>query len=187
MMVMSMIETKVNDVSNEYAIALFDLAKENKEIDLVYQNLKVLVDSSRENNDFLKIINSFTISTEEKKKIIKDILNLKEENYFLYFLYVLIDNNRFDQLGNILSSYYNFILRLNNQMEVTVYTKYSLTKEQRKNLTNKLEKDFNKKIILTEIVDNTLTGGLKLVTNDLVYDYTIDGQLKELKDKLMKG
>ena len=72
-------------------------------------------------------------------------------------------------------------------MEVTVYTKYSLTKEQIKNLTNKLEKDFNKKIILTEIVDNTLTGGLKLVTNDLVYDYTIDGQLKELKDKLMKG
>ena len=108
---MSMIETKVNDVSNEYAIALFDLAKENKEIDLVYQNLKVLVDSIRENNDFLKIINSFTISTEEKKKIIKDILNLKEENYFLYFLYVLIDNNRFDQLGNILSSYYNFILK----------------------------------------------------------------------------
>ena len=72
-------------------------------------------------------------------------------------------------------------------MEVTVYTKYSLTKEQTNNLINRLEKDFKHKIILTEIVDNTIRGGIKLVTNDLEYDYTIDGQLNELKDKLMKG
>ena len=187
MMVLSMIETKVNDVSNEYSIALFDLAKEHNEIELVYENLKILVNSIKENNEFLKVMSSYELTNDDKKKIIKDILNLNEENYFLYFLYVLIDNNRFDQLGNILSSYYNIILRLNNQMEVTVYTKYSLTKEQKTSLINRLEKDFKHKIILTEVVDNTLRGGIKLVTNDLVYDYTIDGQLNELKDKLMKG
>ena len=101
MMVLSMIETKVNDVSNEYSIALFDLAKEHNEIELVYENLKTLVNSIKENNEFLKVMSSYELTNNDKKKIIKDILNLDEENYFLYFLYVLIDNNRFDQLGNI--------------------------------------------------------------------------------------
>ena len=44
-----MIETKVNDVSNEYSIALFDLAKEHNEVELVYENLKTLVNSIKEN------------------------------------------------------------------------------------------------------------------------------------------
>ena len=186
-MVISMIETKVNDVSNEYAIALFDLAKEHNEVELVHNNLKVLVSSIEENPDFFKIINSYGLSNENKKDLISRILNLDENNYFLYFLYVLIDNNRFDQLKNILGSYYKLLLELNNQMEVTVYTKYSLTKEQKANLLIKLEKDFKKKIILTETIDNTLIGGIKVTVNDVIYDYTIDSQLEDLKYLLMKG
>ena len=56
-----MLDKNVTTVSKEYANALFSFAVESKEIELIQNNLKVLVNAIEQNLDFMKIISSKTI------------------------------------------------------------------------------------------------------------------------------
>ena len=187
MMVITMLNTKVTKISMEYAISIFDIAKEHQEIKLVEENLNALVNAINTNPDFIKLLDLKSISNDEKKNVIKSILNLEKENYFLYFLYVLIDNDRILELASITKAYHDLALEYSKEMVVDVYSKYNLTAQQINNLTSKLEKDFNKKIIMNLEIDQTIIGGIIVKTKDKIYDYTIDGQLENLKEKIMKG
>ena len=55
-----MLDKNVTTVSKEYANALFSFAVESKEIELIQNNLKVLVNAIEQNLDFMKIISSKT-------------------------------------------------------------------------------------------------------------------------------
>ena len=50
-----MLDKSVTTVSKEYANALFSFAVESKEIELIQNNLKVLVNAIEQNLDFMKI------------------------------------------------------------------------------------------------------------------------------------
>lgn len=181
-----MLDKNVTTVSKEYANALISFAVESKEIELIQNNLRVLVNAIEQNLDFMKIISSKTIEAEEKKQVIKTIIN-SDKDYFLHFLYVLLDNGRFDQIASISLAYDELVLDYFNKMVVDVYTKYQLTNEQKIKLVSRLQTKFNKTIIIKEHIDNTLLGGVKIVSNNKIYDYSIDSQLDQLKENIMKG
>ena len=181
-----MLDKNVTTVSKEYANALFYFARENKQIELIQNNLTVLVKGIEQNLDFMKIINSKTIELETKKAVIKKVIN-SESDYFLHFLYVLVDNGRFDQIASISLAYNELVLDYFNKMVVDVYSRYQLTNEQKTKLVYKLQMKFNKTIIINEHIDDTLLGGVKIVSNNKIYDYSIDSQLEQLKEIIMKG
>ncbi len=181
-----MLDKNVTTVSKEYANALFSFAVESKEIELIQNNLRVLVKAIEQNLDFMKIIASKTIESDEKKAVIKKVIN-SGQDYFLHFLYVLIDNGRFDQIASISLAYDELVLDYFNKMVVDVYTKYQLTNEQKVKLVSKLQTKFNKTIIINEHIYTTLLGGVKIVSNNKIYDYSIDSQLEQLKENIMKG
>lgn len=175
-----------NNLSKQYAKALFELATENNEIEDVYDNLIILKEAFN-NQSFKDIIQSITISKEEKKQIIKNILINLNDSYFLYFHYVLIDNNRFDVYDQIVDAYKELLQDYLKIIEIDVYTKYNLNNLEKEKLTNNLQKRFNKKPIINYHLDNNLMGGIKVITDDIIIDYTLDSQLKEIKNSIMKG
>ena len=124
-----MLDKNITTVSKEYANALFSFAVEAKEIELIQNNLRVLVKAIEQNLDFMKIIASKTIEINEKKDVIKKVIN-SGKDYFLHFLYVLIDNGRFDQIASISLAYDELVLDYFNKMVVDVYTKYQLPIQQ---------------------------------------------------------
>ena len=181
-----MLDKNITTVSKEYANALFSFAVESKEIELIQNNLNVLVNAIENNLDFMKILNSKTIELDVKKEVINKVIN-SDKNYFLHFLYVLIDNGRFDQIASISLAYDELVLDYFKKMVVDVYTKYQLTNEQKIKLADRLKAKFNRTIIINEHIDSTLLGGVKIVSNNKIYDYSIDSQLDQLKENIMKG
>ena len=179
-----MLDKNITTVSKEYANALFSFAVESKEIELIQNNLNVLVNAIENNLDFMRILNSKTIELDVKKEVINKVIN---SNYFLHFLYVLIDNGRFDQIASISLAYDELVLDYFKKMVVDVYTKYQLTNEQKIKLADRLKAKFNRTIIINEHIDSTLLGGVKIVSNNKIYDYSIDSQLDQLKENIMKG
>ena len=81
----------INEVSLQYAKSLYELST-NLEKDL--NDLKVLTNAILESNELVKVLKHPSISKDEKKQIFKELLKEKVENYFLYFIYVLVDNDR---------------------------------------------------------------------------------------------
>ena len=60
----------------------------------------------------------------------------------------------------------------------------TLSEEQYNNLITKLEKKYNKKIILQQVIDSSILGGIYVRVNNEVMDGTVKLRLEELK-KLM--
>lgn len=177
----------VNTLSFQYARALFDLAKEHSEVLDTHQNLVTLIKAIDENQEFLKILLSPKLTNDDKKNILKDIFRNQTNDYFLHFLYVLIDNNRFEAISSIEASYKKLMEEYQNTMDVDVYTKYELNGKQKKELKEKLDNNFSKNVVIHYFNDANLLAGIKVVAGDKVLDFTLDNQMKSLKESIMKG
>ena len=92
---MSSKSTFSNSTSRSYALALYELSKENSEIDKIETEMKSFQQLLKENSDFTEMTLSPTVSKEDKKNVIFEIIeknnfspNLKK---FLGFVALKID------------------------------------------------------------------------------------------------
>jgi len=67
-----------------------------------------------------------------------------------------------------------------------VKTVIPLEEEDRKNLKEKLEKKYNKEIILKEEIDKSIIGGVYVRVGDDVIDGTIKSKLNEMKRIMLR-
>jgi F0F1-type ATP synthase delta subunit len=89
-------------------------------------------------------------------------------------------------LSLIISAYKELLNEYVNKLEVNVYSKYPLTEEQRVDVSNKLKNYYQKKIILNELVDESLIGGIKIELEQL-FGCSVDVvRLREKMDSFFK-
>ncbi len=171
-------------LSKEYALALFDFSRDLNKLDLIFDEFKVFADSIKENDGFINIMSHPKINVGEKKELIKDILKSFDVD-FKYFIYVLIDNGRFEIINIVYDEFVSLINKDNNIMVVKVFTKEKINSSKQDELKQKLESIHKKKIKLEPIVDNTVIGGIRLEFNGKILDDTFKRKLEDLKSKLV--
>ena len=170
-------------VENEYAQAIYDLAKEENKIDIINECF-IVVNKSIEDNDFMELLSSPKLTKEEKKNILTKVYG-KLDSLFLDFMYVLIDNNRFNRISYIYD-YYNQLIKIeHNILHIEAYSVKELTKTQIDNLRKTLSSYYNGKTLEIEnIVDPKLIGGVRIECNGKTLDVTLKKSLANMKDSL---
>lgn len=170
-------------VENEYAQAIYDLAKEENKIDIINECF-IVVNKSIEDNDFMELLSSPKITKEEKKNILTKVYG-KLDSLFLDFMYVLIDNNRINRISYIYD-YYNQLIKIeHNILHIEAYSVKELTKTQIDNLRKTLSSYYDGKTLEIEnIVDPKLIGGVRIECNGKTLDVTLKKSLANMKDSL---
>jgi len=163
----------------QYAEALFDLANEKKCVVEIKNSFGSFIDAS--SSELMDFMNHPKIQKSVKKEMIDD---LKLDGLLTHFLYVVIDHDRYEFVSEIFEEYVNIIHRQNKVMNVNVYSKKKLTKAETDRLVLGLEKKHNRKIELSNIVDESIVGGLKVEYEGYVLDDTINNYLQNLKATL---
>ncbi len=170
-------------VENEYAQAIYDLAKEDNKIDIINECF-IVVNKSIEDNDFMELLSSPKLTKEEKKNILTKVYG-KLDSLFLDFMYVLIDNNRFNRISYIYDYYNQLIKNEHNILHIEAYSVKELTKAQIDNLRKTLSSYYNGKTLEIEnIVDPKLIGGVRIECNGKTLDVTLKKSLANMKDSL---
>ena len=177
----------ISTVGLQYAKAIFDLASEKSLEDVYFENLKLINDLINSDESIFKTFTHPGISYDEKKDILKNVLNDKVENEFLHFLFVLIDNDRFQNLEDIVDSYQYYLNELKKECNAKIFTKYNLLDEELENIRKKLQLHFNKKVNIEHIIDENLIGGITIHIDGKVIDGSIFSQMQDLKNELKKG
>lgn len=177
----------INSVGLQYAKAIFDLATVNKSANDYYQALVVINDAILKDESILQVFMHPAINKEEKKNILEKTLGHLVDEVLLNFLFVLIDNNRFLDLPLVIEAYKQLLNEYENKLEVRVYSKYPLSNEVVLDIKNKLNNHFKKDIVINQLIDETLIGGVKIVTDKEILDASIISSLEVLKKDLMKG
>lgn len=175
-----------NSVGMQYASAIFDLAYEKKCVTDYYQALDV-INTVIKDEDISKVFMHPSITLDAKKEILKKSISTEIDETLLNFLYVLLDNNRLFDLPLIVVAYKELLNKYENVIEVDLYYKYPLTDEQRVEIKDKLSNYYQKKVVLHEILDDSLIGGIKITTAGEVLDVSVLSSLSNLKNSLKKG
>ena len=100
---MSSKSTFSNSTSRSYALALYELSKENSEVDKIETEMKSVRQLIKDSPDFKEMILSPTVSKEDKKNV---IFKLVEKNNFSInsknFLGIVALKNRLFYLSSII-------------------------------------------------------------------------------------
>ena len=171
----------INEVSIQYAKSLYELSTD---LDRDLTDLEVLKSCICDQTELVKVLQHPSISKEEKKEIFKNLLSDKVENYFLYFIYVLVDNERILDINHIYDTFKMLVDEKHNILNCDVVSKYPLATMIKNDLVKFLENKYHKQIIINEIIDNSLIGGIKVIVQNEVIDYTFDSTLMNLKNTI---
>lgn len=168
-------------IEAEYSKALFELASDNaKEI---LDELDVLIKAMDENPDVYQILEAPTISDTKKKDIIKNI-SKDMSDVLVRFLYVLIDNKRFNKIKGIREEYSLLVNSSIKVIDVLVTSKVALNNEQKNKLESLLASKLSKKVNIINVVDESLIGGIKCEYEGKLIDLTVRGKLNQIKSLL---
>ena len=133
------------------------------------------------------------IPLEDKKQVLEKILNEKNQGgkelpLLRSFLFLLLDQKRWAGL-NVITNLLEKIERKQKKVILAeVVSAHPLSKDFKAELVNKLEKFFNKKVLLQEKpVDPTLIGGIKVYSEGLVLDNTLLFYLTHIESQIRRN
>ena len=177
-----------NSTSKSYALALYELSKENSELDKIESEMKSFDQLLRESSDFKEMILSPAISKEDKKNV---IFTISEKNNFSQnlkkFLGFVTFKNRLFYLSNIIESFLNLVSKSEGELKGKLISSKKLSQEELRKIQNELSKDFKSSLNLDYIHDPDLIAGLKIQIGSVMIDTSMKTKLKKLEKNMLEA
>lgn len=170
-------------VEREYAKALYELAEENNIVNIVKEEFKT-VSCLCEDEELMRFFTSPSVQIEDKKKVLlKSFKGFNE--VMINFLFVLLDNRRFNLINNIYNEFNKISLNKKEIVSIKLISAKKLDDSQIDKFKISISLRFNnKKLQIENIVDETLIGGIKILANDTEIDLSTKNSILELKESL---
>ncbi|MEE9524286.1 MAG: ATP synthase F1 subunit delta [Thermodesulfovibrionales bacterium] len=173
--------------ARKYARTLFQSVKIDDFEDALSQ-LTLFNEVMNKNRDVHSSLTSPLFSAEEKAKavdVISDILNINEQMK-KYLQYIVVCG-----MATVLPDILRLSLALYHEKKqkakATVFSPVQITGDIKRRLKVSLKKITSKDIDVEYVNDPALLGGFIVKVGSTMYDSSIKGQLRLLKDELIKG
>lgn len=166
---------------NEYASAIYELADETNQIDKYITQLNDVVTAFNQNDDFFKMFLSLAVDNSIKKEIIHNVFDKAIDAYILNFMYYLIDKNSEAYLIRIIEKVISFMDDKLNKLFVKIYSPFCLDEKAVAAINLKLKQRTHRDPISTVIIDPNLIGGIKVEYDSNILDNSIETKIKNIK------
>ena len=172
-----------NNLAHPYANALFELAKSENTIDSWLSNLNILSEVAS-SEQFTSLISNPEFCKSKILEILHGFLD-KPTNQVERFLETLQDNDRLSSLSDIYTLFEQKVEDDRNMAKAVIQSAYAISDAERVKIEQLLSKKFGKTISASVEIKQDLIGGIKILINDSVVDYSIKGSLLNLATKLI--
>ena len=184
---MSSKATFSNSTSKSYALALYEISRDNAELDKTEDEIKGLSKLLKESPDFKEMILNPSISKEDKTNIISLIA---EKNNFSKnlkkFLSFLVLKNRLFFLDKIIESFLNLISNNKGELKAKLISSKELSISEQKKIQSELSKDFKSSLNIDYIYDPDLIAGLIIQVGSVMVDTSVKNKLKQLEKNMLE-
>ena len=171
---------RVTLLAKRYALALFDLAVEMKILDKVEKDMELVNTVLKENRPLRKVMANPVIDWPKKDKVMTALFKGKVEPLTEKFLRLIIRKGREEYILFVCDAFVDIYKEYNNIMPLTLTTAYKVDKKVKEAILTKFRKVTDKKLEVTEKVDEDIIGGFRLEFEDYQYDDSVKIQLKRL-------
>ncbi len=170
-----------------YALALLDLAIEEKKLDKYKKEIIIIMEVLKENPTYLKILESKNIDQVKKLDLATKTFQKITEKSLKNYILLLIEKNKINILLASFEKFISFVNDKNNIFEGVVYSVVKLKPSEIKTIENKTSKTLGYKVVLKNKIDVHLISGIKVLVNGEVIDNSIETQIELLKQQLLEG
>jgi ATP synthase F1 delta subunit len=173
----------VEQVSEVYARALFEVASERGILDVVREQLGQFVDVLSANHNLQTFFFSPYLSTEEKKDGLARLIDGAEET-FMSFLETLVERHRMPEIFHIRARYEELWDVEMKRLPVEVTSAVELDGSIVRDIGERIGTQTGNKIELTSVVDPDILGGIVLRVGDFILDASIRNRLSQLRKQV---
>lgn len=172
----------IDNNAKNYGNALFMLANELNEIEVVKNDFDVLCKVLEQNPDYLKLLDTPSLSREERVKLVDSAFGSFNKN-LVNMVKILAERRIICFIFKIHDAYLSNYDEHYGIERVEAISAIPLSTEQLQRLKIKLEKVTGKQIIVTNTIDSSILGGMKL----RYLGIQIDGSIKTKLDNFEKS
>ena len=174
-------------LAGRYASALFDLAREQRQIESIANSLEALSQALVDSKDFNELVTSPLVSREEAGKAFDALApQLGLDPLTANFLGVLARNGRKSQLQSVIRAFRRLAAEHRGETTADVVTARPLNDDQLAALRNQLRARAGRDVNIDATVDPTLLGGIVVKLGSQQIDASIRTKLNRLASA-MKG
>ena len=154
-------------MAGRYAAALFELAKEQKQLDQVERDVAAFLAMLEVSADLVRLVRSPVISAQAQAKLI-------------------VRNRRLFAVADMLKAFQSLLARERGEVSADVASAHALSPEQMQVLSDSLKTSIGKNVQIRTRVDPNLLGGLIVKVGSKMIDSSLRTKLNNLK-VAMKG
>jgi len=167
-----------------YAKALVELGLENSCYEALFTDLTDVDQKINENLEFKKYLTDKHVSFSKKQEALKNTFQdfISDKTY--NFLFILLKDGKLLELSSVLKEAAKTHLKSQDLFEVVVESVIPLSAEQEKRIQKKLSESISQKLIIKNIINPEIIGGLKIFLGDTEIDGSLRGKILRLKKKI---
>jgi F-type H+-transporting ATPase subunit delta len=172
-------------VAKRYAAALFELALSKQSLQEVGQDLKAINTAISSNEELVSVLNAPKIPTARKKEIVAQIFASANADV-LNTVLLLLDKKRVTEIAGVEAAFQKLAADAQGYADATVYSTRELTDAEKEEVSSAFGKLVGKsKLNITNVIDASLIGGVRVQIGNYTYDSTIAAKLEGLKKVLV--
>jgi F-type H+-transporting ATPase subunit delta len=172
-------------VASRYAVALFDLALEQNQLDSYQQQLAWINDVFIDSTVF-KFFTSVKVNNSKKKEVLQSIIKEHVDAYLVNFLFILIDKRRMSLIRTIAKEFHSLCNVHKNIQEGIVYSIRKLAEDEINDIEKAVSEKLESKVELKNYINPRLLSGVRVVIGDTVIDGSLQAKMAQLKQQLLK-
>ncbi len=174
-----------SEISQRYALALYDLSKDNNQTDEFASNMKSFIKLFNSNDSLRHFVKNPTYSIEDQKIVFEKILNLMGFNKMVKnFFSILIFKKRIFFLDQIINEFLKLISSKRGEVSGNLISSKKIDEQTILDIEKEISLSLKSKIKLKHKTDESLIGGIVIQIGSLMIDTSVKNRLQKYK-KLM--
>lgn len=170
-----------------YGKALFEAAKDVNKTEEILEEMKAISAIFQQEPDFCEFFNTPVLSGPEKKKVIEKVFAGRISDELYNFLLILIDKRRTASFNRIVKEYQKLLDQEHGISSGTILSVESLTDAQLASFEEKTSSLLKKNVKLTNKIEPSILGGVKIFVEGKVIDASIRKQLQDLEGRIKQA
>lgn len=171
-------------VVKRYAEALFEAAVEMDKLNEFGEQINFVSDVFSQNEELTAIFEHPKLTKADKKEMLDELFKEQVSVEVLNLCYIMVDKGRNKYIKYVSEEYTKLSNNKLGIVEAKAITAVPMTDEEKEHLQSTLSKKFDKKIELTNFIDNSVIGGVLVEVEGKIIDGSIKGKLHELYKSL---
>ncbi|MED3920057.1 F0F1 ATP synthase subunit delta [Priestia aryabhattai] len=172
-------------VAKRYALALFKLATEKQMIDEMQDQLQIVEEVFAKTPELMDVLTHPKITIERKKQFVSEAF-AELSPTVQHTVLLLLERHRIQIVSQMVQEYRFLANEVRGVADATVYSVKPLSADEKRAISQSFASKVGKHTLnISNVVDKSLIGGVKLRIGNRIYDGSISSKLETIHRGLL--